>query len=100
MVVVYLVGQYGELAKNQVFAILHLPDSSVKGASTERAKEITGNIQTDINNQVGSLEKQAMNLRVSDAINFFSRVGKIPQDISSVQQYISGQVGSVLKSKK
>lgn len=98
--VVYLVGNYGEPAKNQVFAVLHLPNSSVKGTSTQRAKEITGNIQTDVNNQVNSLEKQALNLRVSDALSFFSRVSKIPQDINSVQQYLSGQVGSVLKSKK
>lgn len=100
MAIIYVIGNYWETARNQVLGLLHLPASSVKGASTERAQEISNQFRADINNQIGVLEGQVLNLRVSDALSLISRMNKIPQDVHSAQQYLNMQVGSVLKSKK
>ncbi len=98
--VVYIIGNYNGLAREQLFAVLKIPESSVKGASTERAQEISDQFKSDLTKQTLVLEGQILNLRVSDAISILSRVQKIPQDIHSIQEYINDQAGSVLKSKK
>ena len=98
--IIYLAGNYGEALKNQALAMLHIPVNDVKGVSTEKAKEISDKFKSDIGEQVGILEGQVLNLRVSDALTLITRMNKIPQDVHSAQQYLNEQIGSVLKSKK
>ena len=99
VVVVYLVANYGGSLKNQAMAILHIPGSSVMGSSTQRAQEISDKFKSDLGSEVAIVTEQVLNLKVSDAINGFSRLQKIPRDVHSIQTYIKEQTDIVLKSK-
>ena len=99
VVVVYLVANYGGSIKNQVMGMLNIPGSSVKAASTQRAQEISDKFTSDLSSEIDIVTSQVLNLKVSDAINGFSRLQKIPRDIKSMQTYIKEQTNSVLKSK-
>ncbi len=100
VVVVYLVANYGGSFKNQAMALLNIPGSSVKGASTERAQEISDKFKSDLGSQVDIITSQVLNLKVSDAIDGFSRLQKIPKDIKSIEDYTTEQINNFSKKKK
>src|SRR5437773_2136041 len=100
LVVVFLVANYTGPIKNQIMDMLHIPGSSVKGASTQRAQEISQKITNDMSAQFGILQEQVLSLKVSDAVNLLSRLQKIPKDAHSVEEFTKKQVDNVLKSKK
>ena len=87
--VVYGITNYAGQIQQQV---------GVKGASTSRAQEIAGQIGNDVGSQAGSVEKQAMQVKVSDIVNGLSRFQRIPQDANSIKNYVQTQVGNVLES--
>jgi hypothetical protein len=72
--------------------------AGVKGASTSRAKEISGQIGNDIGSQIDSAEKQIMELKVSDIVNGLSRFQRVPQDVNGIKNFVQKQVGSMLQS--
>lgn len=75
-------------------------ESGVKGASAERAKEVSGNVGKSISTQTDILKKQVLNIKVSDIIDGASKVSKISQDIKNGQKYLKEQLDNVIKSKK
>jgi hypothetical protein len=88
--IVYVVTNYTGVLQQQV---------GVKGASTSRAQGIAGQIGNDVGSQVNSVEQQAMHVNLSDAINYFSRFQRVPQDIKGITNYIQTQVGNMVESK-
>lgn len=100
VVVVYLVANYSGSLRNQVLALLQIPGSSVKGASTERAQELSDKFKSDLRDQFVLLQEQAINLTLGDVINGLSRLQKIPQDIHSLQTFTKEQMDNMVKSKK
>jgi len=100
VVAVYLVANYGGSLKNQALALLHIPDtSSVKGASTQRAQEISDKFKSDLGSEFENIASQAMNLKAADAINGLSRLQKIPRDINSIKQFTQEQIKTYTKKK-
>lgn len=71
----------------------------VKGASTERANEISSRIGSDIQDQVDATKQQILDMKISDIIDGASKLSKISQDIKNGQKYLKEQVDNVLKSK-
>ena len=88
--VVFIVTNYSGQVQQQI---------GVKGASTIRNQKIVGNLSSDVGSQVSSVEKQAMQVNLSDVVNGLSRFRRIPQDITSIKNYAQEQIGSVLQSK-
>ena len=99
LVIVYLTANYAGDAKSRVFAMLNIPGSSVKGASTERAQEISEKFQSDIGAQLGVLQEQALNITLGDAITVISRLQKVPQDFHAIQEYTSNQIENFTQKK-
>ena len=79
----------------QFVTMFHLYGGSVKGISTSRADGITNQLQTDVNGQIDQVKKQALNLRISDLINFFNRTQKIAKDFKSMQEYVKDQTKNI-----
>ena len=89
----------------QFVTMFHLYGGNVKGINTVRAGTITGQLEGDVNDQIESLKKQALNLRITDVINFFNRTQKVARDFKSMQEYVKDQtkdlhVGSKSAEKK
>lgn len=97
LVIVFIVGfvfvatNYSGLLKDQI---------GVKGASTDRAKEISGQMGSDIGAQIDMVKKQVMDVKVSDLVNGLSRAQKIPEDFNKSTDYLKEQIDNVLKSRK
>lgn len=100
LLIVYLTANYAGDAKNRVLAMLDIPGSSVKGASTERAQELSEKFQSDIGTQLGILQEQALNVTLGDAITVLSRLQRIPQDIEAIKSYTEVQINNVVQSRK
>ena len=95
-----MVSNYAEPVKNMAFGMLNMPNSSVLGASSERAEEFSQKVSSDIGNHIEILKKQALNVNLGDIINTLSRVQKIPQDVSVARDFIKEQADNVLQSTK
>ena len=91
ILLVYLATNFGAPLKDQVFSALHI--GSVKGSSTEKNKEVSKKVKTDLGSQMDNVKKQALNVRIIDVMNGFNRLKKIPQDISHVKEYTMEQFG-------
>ena len=98
--IVYFVSHYGGFAQSQLFKMFNIPGSSVAGASTKRAEEISGKISSDINDQLEILKKQALNLTLGDAINGLSRLQKVQKDFNSLKDYTEKKANDVLESRQ
>jgi hypothetical protein len=99
LVIVYLVANYAGDAKNRIFAMFDIPGSSVKGASTERAQEISEKFKSDIGMQLGVLQEQALNFTLGDAITVVSRLQRVPEDFHSIQEYTTNQIENFTQKK-
>jgi hypothetical protein len=88
--VVYFVSQYAGVFQEKI---------GVKGANTSRAQEIGGQLTSDVGQQVGAVQNQAMHVSLSDVMNYLSRFQKIPNDINNAKDYV-GQQYVNLTSKK
>jgi len=97
--VVYLVANYEESAFSRILTLLHLPQTSVKGISTERAHDISDKFTSDISSQLADLEDQALNFTLGDAITELSRVQKIPRDFQSIETFTTQQIDGFMKRK-
>ena len=86
--------------RNSVFSFINKETGSVKGASTKRAQEVTGQIASDIGDGYNVARKQVLNLKVSDALNSLNRLQKVPQDFASMEKFVQGQINNFLSHKK
>lgn len=74
--------------------------AGVKGASTDKAQEISEDIQSDLVKQAETVAENTNNLTVGEIVGFFTRFQKIPEDIGNAQEYLQGQADNVLKSRE
>ena len=86
--------------RNTVLGTFNKETGSVKGISTKRAQKITSQIASDIGDGFDIAKKQVLNIKIGDALNYFSRLQKIPQDIQSGGQYVQEQMNSFINKKK
>jgi hypothetical protein len=91
LALVYFVSQYAGVIQEKI---------GVKGASTSRAQNITGQITGDINEQVNNAKKQAMQLSLQDVMNYLGRFNRVPQDIMGAKDYVTQQYTNMVESKK
>jgi hypothetical protein len=87
---VYFVSNYSGAIQEKV---------GVKGISTQKAREITGRINSDIQKQVGVAASKAGEIKVSDIVTGLSRFQKIPQDFNAMKEFVQEQVQN-FRSKK
>ena len=97
--VVYMFANYAEPVKNMVFGILHIPSSSVLGASSSRANDFSKKVGADVGAQVSNAEKQVANIKIGDIMGVLGRAEKIPQDIKAGTDFVKQQVDTVTKKK-
>lgn len=98
--IVYFASNYSGFIKSEVMKLFNIPGSSVAGASTQKAEEISGEIKSDIEKQLNILQKQALNLTLGNVINNVSRLQKVQKDFNSLKDYTEEKVADMLKSKK
>lgn len=72
----------------------------VKGASTEKAQEITENVKSDLDKQADQAAESASQVTVGEIVGFFGRFQKIPEDISNTRQYLEGQAENLINREK
>lgn len=76
---------------------------SVKGISTNKSEEITNQLQKDVGNGIDQAQKQVLNMRVSDIVDFFNKGQKISSDFhvfqESVKKDIESQIENLGKKK-
>lgn len=89
---VFFISHYAGPATNQLFSLLNLSDSNVKGASTQRAEELTQQFSSDIGKQVDTAKQSVLNVKVADMLHGLSRLEKIPHDASLLKDYIDNQL--------
>ena len=82
-----------------VLSFVKAPSVDVKGVSTEKAQKVTGELSSDIGDGVAVAKNQVLNIKISDIVNTFARLQKIPKDVQNIQNYVKEQVDGVLKSK-
>lgn len=97
--IVYFVSHYAGFAQSELMKMFNIPGSSVAGASTKKAEEISEKIKSDVEGQLGILQKQALSLTIGDAINSLSRLQKVQKDFNSLKDYTEEKVNDVLESK-
>ncbi|HZE87537.1 MAG TPA: hypothetical protein VE090_05035 [Methylomirabilota bacterium] len=99
VVAAYLIANYTGTVKSTVMELFHISGSSVKGASTERAQEISQEIGSDFGSQFDVVKEQLLNAKVSDAISGISRLQKIPKDIKSLENFAQEEMQNFTKKK-
>jgi len=98
--VVYAVANYSGIATSSLMEVLNIPGSSVQGASTERAQDISGKIGTDVGDQVEIARSYILDVKVADAVAGFARLQRVPKDVQSITTYTKEQVNHVLQSRE
>ena len=98
--VVYLIANYGGSVKNRIFDTFNIPGSSVKGASTQKAEEVSKTLKEDLGEQFEIVKEQALKFSLGDAFTTVSRLQKIPQDFQSIKEYTQEQINHVIKSRQ
>jgi len=100
VLIIYFASYYSGFIKSEAMKLFKIPGSSVQGASTKKAEDVSEKIKSDIQDQLKILQKQVLNLTLGDAINSFSRLEKIQHDYNSLKNYSEEKINDMLKSKK
>lgn len=98
--VVYAVANYTGIATSSVMEMLHIPGSSVQGASTYRAQEISGEIGSDVGNHVENARSYLLDVKLLDAYNGIMRLQQVPKDVQEITSYTKEQIEGVLQSRE
>lgn len=94
--IVFMVSRYAEPVKHMALGMVNLQDESVLGASSERAQDITEKVGSDLAAQAGTAVDQFLNIRFGDVVTVLLRVQQIPQDISSVHNFVKEQAEAIV----
>ncbi len=89
--IVYAVSNYYGIAQQTV---------GVKGASTEKAQEVSNEIQSDIGKQAEKAADSASDVTVGDIFGFLQRFQKIPQDLQNAREYSEDQLNNFTNREK
>lgn len=85
--IAYLVYNYYGVVQNAV---------GVKGASTQKAQEVTESVKSDLNQQADKAAESASQVTVGEIVGFFTRFQKIPEDVSNARSYLESQAESLM----
>jgi len=85
--------------RDQALSLLHINQQGVKAASTKRGQEITNQFKSEIGVGVNSLEKQVMNLKISDAVSLISKFHNVPSNIHTIQNFVTSEINSYTQKK-
>ena len=96
---VYFLVNNSDNLRDQVLSFLHVPQQSVKAASTKRGQEISNQLKSQLGNGINSAEKQIMNLKISDAVSLLSHAQKIPVSMGSIQSFLTQEFNTYAKKK-
>ncbi len=99
VVVIVLLVRNSDAIKNQALSILHLSPKQVAGLQTKRGEQITNQLQSDVQNQMDTVKKQALNVKVGDVIELLGRAQKIIHDAQTFEEYIKEQIDNLGKKK-
>lgn len=94
---IYFSTIYATPLKEKVAVLFHLSSSQVKGASTRA--DLPDHLKKDVATQAAILKKNAMNVKVSDFLNFFGRTKKIVTDVKSVASGAATQAEKLFPHK-
>ena len=89
--VVYAVTNYSDVIQQE---------TGIKILGSDKGKGIAGQVLGDATSQVNTVKNQAMHVNVSDVMDYLSRFKRVPQDITSVKDFIRQQVSSISGQKK
>ena len=89
--IIYGVSNYYGLAQQTV---------GVKGASTQKAEEVSTEIQSDLGKQAEKAADSASSVTVGDIIGFFGRFQKIPEDLQNIKEYSEEQINNFTNKEK
>lgn len=89
--IVYGVYNYYGMAQNAV---------GVKGASTQKAQEITESVKSDLDQQADKAAESASQVTVGEIVGYFARFQKIPEDISNARSYLESQTENLINKGK
>jgi hypothetical protein len=84
----YFITNYSGMLQQQI---------GVKGASTDKAHEVSKQISNDVGQEVDAAKDKAMDVKVKDVVGFFNRFQKIPEDVNSARNYVQEQIDNVIK---
>lgn len=97
--VVLLVSHFAEPVKTMALGMVNMQDTSVLGASSERAKEITGKVGSDLGKQFEAAKQQMLNVKVGEIVSTLSRAQRIPQDIQAAGEFLMDQADALTNKK-
>lgn len=91
-----LVVKYAGVIRNIVTSEMHLSGKNVAGAKTSFEKEVKQNL----GEYKKTAERQIVNIKVSDVLSFFGRVGKIGKDVLGAKDFMVKQTSGFLNNNK
>lgn len=97
--VVLMVSHFAEPVKNMTLRMFHLENASVLGASSERAKEITEKVGSDLGKQFEVAKDEVLNVKLGDIITTLSRAQRIPHDIQIAGEFLMDQADALTDKK-
>lgn len=100
IVVVYVVANYSGIATSSVMQMFNISGSSVQGASTEKAQEVSENIGSDVGNQVENARSYVLDVKLVDAFNGVMRLQQVPKDVQNITTYTREKVEGMVQSRE
>lgn len=73
--------------------------AGIKGAGTNKAQGIAGQVLGDATSQVNNAKNQAMHINLSQILNGLSKYKQIPQEANSIKEYTQTQITNMLQSR-
>lgn len=98
--IVLMVSHFAEPVKNMALGMINVQDENVLGASSQRAQEITGKVGEDFAKQAEAAKEQFLNIKFGDVLSILLRAQQIPQDISSIHEFVKEQSDNILSNQK
>ena len=72
---------------------------AVKGISTNKSEEISNQLKKEADSAISQLQTQALNLKLSEVINFFNKGQKITSDFQTFQKNLKKDIENLNKNK-
>jgi len=72
---------------------------AVKGISTNKSQEISNQLKKEVGSEINQAQKQALNINLSDVMNFFNKGQKITGDLRSLQENVKKDIENLNKKK-
>lgn len=99
--VLFVVSENTSFVRRLVAKVVNTPSSQVLGTNVIEVKDADKNpsdeLKKDVEQQVETLKKQSMHIKVSDVVDTTTRVQRILHDVQSLQLFVGQTIKSVTK---